>query len=94
VLSLRKCAFTLSITPNWVDTASVIVSISLQGDSQLQCDYDYMNEVEEACDRDLKCSMSARQAIYVLRNIGGTRIPQRECIRNPCLNMALRSIAY
>lgn len=60
----------------------------------MQCDYEYLTEAEEVCDRDLKCKISARQALSALRSLGGERISPRECIRNPCLNMALRSIAY
>lgn len=65
-----------------------------QGDSQLQCDYDYLTDAEEVCGRDLKCKIAAREALSVLRSLGSTKISQRECIRNPCLSMALRSISY
>lgn len=65
-----------------------------QGDSQLQCDYDYLSDAEEICGHDLHCKIAARQGLSVLRSIGGSRIAPRECIRNPCLNMAMRSVAY
>ncbi|CRL03375.1 CLUMA_CG016184, isoform A [Clunio marinus] len=66
----------------------------LCSDSQSQCDYGYMNEAEDLCGRDIKCKMSARKALAVLRDLGGSRVPPRECIRNPCLSMALRTIAF
>lgn len=66
----------------------------LQGDSQLQCDYEYLNDAEEVCGRDGHCKVAARQVLSVLRNLAVARVPPRECIRNPCLNMARRSLSY
>lgn len=71
-----------------------IINLSLQqGDSQAQCDYDFLAEAEEMCDSDMKCNIIARQTLSALKSAGAVKISQRECIRNPCIRMALQTLS-
>jgi hypothetical protein len=78
---------------NLLDTCGAHQLCYLCGESQVQCDYDFLNEAEEMCDSDMKCKLVSRQVLSALKNLGGVRISPRECIRNPCINMAMQLIA-
>lgn len=60
----------------------------------MQCDYEYMNDAEEVCGHDLTCKIAAHEGLTLLRSLSTAKVSPRECIRNPCINMALRSIGF
>lgn len=66
--------------------------IILQGDSRAQCDYKYQYDVSEICGYNSKCKTNAERSMEALRSFPGMKVGPRECIRDPCLYSALRSI--
>lgn len=65
-----------------------------QGDSAAQCDYGYLYEIQDTCGHNLRCKLNGAQALKALQTFSGTKVGPRECVRNPCLNSALRSLGY
>lgn len=78
---------------NLLDTCGAHQLCYLCGDSPVQCDYDYMAEAEEICDTDMKCNIIARQTLSALKSTGAVKISPRECMRNPCIRMAVQTLS-
>ncbi|KAL7049856.1 hypothetical protein ACKWTF_003881 [Chironomus riparius] len=64
----------------------------LCGDSRAQCDYKYQFDSNEICGYNSKCKINAERSMEALRSFPGMKVGPRECIRDPCLYSALRSI--
>ena len=71
-----------------------MIFLFLKGESQAQCDYEYLTETKSICGHNIACLKAARQAITILRNLPGSHLGPKECSKNACLVDAIRSIGY
>ncbi|XP_055921632.1 DNA ligase 1 isoform X1 [Eupeodes corollae] len=64
----------------------------LCGTSQVACDFQYLAEADSICGHNNECQSAARSVLMILRGSPGPQLGPKECIKNPCLNRAMREI--
>lgn len=64
----------------------------LCGTSPVSCDFQYLAEADSICGHNNDCQSAARSVLMILRGSPGPQLGPKECIKNPCLNRAMREI--